>query len=228
MPEPIELLKILPALPNSAALEMQRLVYAVVKGAYPLQLNYRILVLSDIDQTLLSIECANDSSDMAVDNAIRIAESALRLIASLSRQCGVFIRQSMPSCRALTLRGLTWSSVGASFIKLMSTSELPTAIELRCVHTEHYIRLSSTRTLSSSTNDLSYLCCTVTRRRSTTRSHSVRIKCGRRELSIVLPNDVHPTAIRSGMLINTTKINGSISRRLVESRRCQLSLLNDD
>ena len=165
---------------------------------------------------------------VAGEIAIRLTMTTLQLIAILGKELGAQVRQSSPPYRRMmTLPGLTWYRLRLRLGKLIAAQESSTSISLNCANTGISIRITIGRPLGYLVPVPSYLCDSVVQRRVTSKSEIVRVRCGRYPISISLPRDVNATEVSDGMLITTAPVVGQIPRRLVQFRRCQLSLFDE-
>ena len=223
------LLTISPALPAKNLQELKQILDIVVFGAFGLQTNFRTVLIESADHAVLGLDFAPDVQPcILVELTIRLAATTLQLVTALAKELGVPTRQSgVPYCRMLKLPGLTWHHVRFRLSRLVSTLESPSSMVLVCANTALHLRITTGRPLGYSAHPSAYLCGTVIRRRVTSGGEIVRIRCGRRPMSIAIPRDISATAVSDGMVIATAPIVSQIPRRLVQMRRCQLSLFSD-
>ena len=230
MPFPTQpLISIYPLPPTHISQELKQILNAVVQGAFGGETGIRPHLTEHADHAVLELEFSPEAPrSVAGEIAIRLAMTTLQLITILGKELGAQIRQSSsPYRRMMTLPGLTWYRLRLRLGKLIAAQESPTSISLNCASTGISIRITIGQPLGYLVPVPSYLCDSVVQRRVTSKGEIVRVRCGRYPISIVLPRDVSATEVSDGMLLSTAHVVGQIPRRLVQLRRCQLSLFNE-
>ena len=227
MPVSIQpLLTISPVLPAPALQELLTLMNAVMRGAFPQQRDWRILIAESPEpgRAMYDLQLPSGFSEEEVRTlAIRVTESTLYVISVLAIDLGVPTRPSgTPSLRVLQLPGLNWYRAQRSLTKFLSLLESPPTTRFVSALTEFQLRVTTGYPLGGTR--AAYLCSEIVRRNSTRHGETVRIRCSGKLLSIFVPAGIHASAIKDGAVMHTTPVVGLIPRRLIQVEHCQRSL----
>lgn len=224
------LLVVSPALSPKTGHEVQQLINTVVTGAFEQQCDFRLSVAhaDGIGSTSYQLELSAEIQPRdALGIVPRVAETTLLLIKILASELGVSVRYyGTPKFPMLRLSGLTWYRVRCKLAEILSSFESTGAVELMIPCCDVRIRVATGCPLGSTGPHPVHLCNTVVRRRRTSFGEVVRIRTGRKLMSIVVPPDVNPSAVSDGAAFHTAPIVGLIPRRLLQFERCQLPLFN--
>ena len=226
----LPLLTITPIVSAAAFQQLEQILAIVLVGAFGRQPDLRTTRIEHADHLVLGIEVSFEMQPCnTAEIATRLAETMLQLIPVLTREIGVNCRrQGIPCRQKLKITGLAWHHARLKLTRLVSVLAPLEFVDIVSPNTELRLRISTNRSLGASSLPSIYLCDSVVSRRSTSNGDIVRIRCGRRLMSIAMPRYTNPTVVSDGIVVSTTPIVGLIPRRLVQVRRCQLSLLCDD
>lgn len=229
MPVSIQpLLIVSPALPVRALQELLNLVNAVMRGAFPQQSDWQILIAESPEKSgaLYHLQLPSGfPEEDARTLAIRVAETTLHFARVLAIDLGVPTRPSgTPSLRVLQLPGLNWYRAQRSLTKFLSLLESPPTTLFVSALTDFRLRVTTGHPLGSTKANEAFLCSTIVHRKSNRYGETVRIRCSGKFLSIFVPAGIHASAIKDGAAMHTTPVVGLVPRRLIQVEQCQQAL----
>lgn len=202
------------------------MINAIARSAFgrPINCSATHLGQQDHNSVLLSLPPLSEHED-SLELALRLGEALFRELGSLCQELGVRFKYGAPPSRqALQITGLTRHQLRLQFVTFLAKIESQTQLELQSSQSPMSIRLwaggATTRTASN------YLCEEIVRWRSTSRGDVIRIRVGKRLMSIALPVDCSANHIRQGSLISTAPIVGLVTKRVVQAARCQFSIFD--
>ncbi len=222
-------LTVSPALPAPVLSEMQQLLRTITKGAFGPLPEYQLHHATYADRAEFQLEPPDGTPTAeAREIALRITETTLLLIGSTAKELSIPARLSgTPSRGILNLFALTPYQARCKLIKIFSMIESIRAIELTSPLTALRLRITTGNPVGSGRANAAYLCSTIINRRTTLSGDIVRIMSGGRPMSVVVPRNIGSALVSHGTAIHTAPVVGLISRRLVQTELCQLSLLRD-
>ena len=222
------LLTVSPVLPARAQQELLHLMNTVVRGAFPQQRDWQILLIESPEQGRAVYHLQLPSGfleEEARTLAVRVAESTLYVISVLAIEFGVPTRQSgTPSLCVLQLPGLYWYRAQRSLTKFLSLLESPPTTLFVSALTDFRLRVTTGHPLGSTKAIEAFLCSTIVHRKSNRYGETVRIRCSGKFLSIFVPAGIHASAIKDGAAMHTTAAVGLVPRRLIQVEQCQQAL----
>ncbi|HRQ57393.1 MAG TPA: hypothetical protein PLN31_08240 [Azoarcus taiwanensis] len=201
------------------------MINAIARSAFgrPINCSAAHLGQQTHHSVLLSLPPLAEHED-SLELALRLGEALFRELGSLCQDLGVRFKHGAPPSRpALQITGLTRHQLRLKFVTFLAKIESQTQLELQSSQSPMSIRLwagGATRTASN------YLCEEIVRWRSTSRGDVIRIRVGKRLMSIALPVDCSAKHIRQGSLISTAPIVGLVTKRVVQAARCQFSIFD--
>lgn len=202
-----------------------RMINAIARNAFRLPISCSVV---NQEQKGLPEFLLDTSSLVEIEDpreiAVRLGETLIRTLGSLGAETGIRFRfRGIPGRPALNISGLTRHQLRLQLLALFAGIESQTQLELTCCWSPLSLRIWAGGVTGTAS---SYLCEEIVRRRSTRRGDVIRIRVGKRLMSIALPVDYSACHIKHGSLISTAPVVGLVPRRVVQAARCQFSMFD--
>lgn len=224
------ILMISPALSPNALRELQKILGYIARGAFGPACVSVVLNVPPTDASLsVELTSTRDESQHAHEITSRLAITMLDLIRLSSRPLGVRTRSyGQPNHPSLQVDGLALHHIRQALARFLAMHDSPIQVDLACSSGDFALQIKLGQALGSATPLTTLVCDSVIRRRFTRQGEVVRIRSGRRVLSVIIPRHIHSRAICEGTLIATTPIVGAVCRRLAQASPCQMNLFAPD